>query len=99
MLILLQLKGVSAQKEMKDRKIRMKNSGQIKAVSKYIREHLDELIDNDTDLKLQTLDLIFSGSKDFAEEFYQLYVEPLLKSGLTLDDSLAMLVEGVLRPN
>jgi hypothetical protein len=84
---------------MKDRKIRMKNSLQIKAVSKYIRERLDELIDNDTDMRLRTLDLIFSGSKDYAEEFYQLYVEPLLKSGLTLEHSLAMLVEGALRPN
>jgi hypothetical protein len=77
---------------MKDRKIR-------KGVSKYIREHLDELIDNDTDMKLQTLDLILSGSKDYANEFHQLYVEPLLEYGLTLEDSLAMLVEGVLRPN
>jgi hypothetical protein len=29
----------------------------------------------------------------------QLYVQPLLESGLTLEDSMAMLVEGVLRPN
>ena len=77
----------------------MKNRKTRKAVSKYIREHLDELIDNDTNLKLQTLDLIFSGSKDYAEEFHQLYVEPLLESGLTLEHSLAMLVEGVVRPN
>jgi hypothetical protein len=77
---------------MKDRKIR-------KNVSKYIREHLDELIDNDTDLKLQKLAYISSGTKDCAEEFHQLYVQPLLDSGLTLDDSLAMLVEGVLLPN
>jgi hypothetical protein len=84
---------------MKDRKIRMKNRMQIKAVSKYIRELLDELIDNDTDMRLQTLDLILSGSKDYAEEFHQIYVEPLLKSGLNLEHSLAMLVEGVLRPN
>ena len=84
---------------MKDRKIRMKNSAQIKVVSKDIRERLNELIDNDMDLKLQTLDYIFSGTEDYAEEFHQLYVQPLLESGLTLEDSLAMLVEGVLRPN
>jgi hypothetical protein len=75
---------------MKDRKIRM---------PKDIRERLDELIDNDMDLKLQTLDYIFSETKDYAEEFHQLCVQPLLESGLTLEDSLAMLVEGVLRPN
>jgi hypothetical protein len=84
---------------MKDRKIRIKNSAQIKVVSKDIREGLDELIDNDVDLKLQTLDYIFSGTKDYAEEFLDLYVQPLLESGLTLEDSLAMLVGGVLRPN
>ena len=43
------------------------------------------------DLKLQTLDYIFSGTKDYADEFYQLYVQPLLESGLTVEDSLAML--------
>ena len=84
---------------MKDRKIRIKNSAQIKVVSKDIREGLDELIDDDVDLKLQTLDYIFSGTKDYAEEFLELYVQPLLESGLTLEDSLAMLVGGVLRPN
>jgi hypothetical protein len=84
---------------MKDRKIRIKNSAQIKVVSKDIREGLDELIDNDVDLKLQTLDYIFSGTKDYTEEFLELYVQPLLESGLTLEDSLAMLVGGVLRPN
>ena len=82
---------------MKDRKIRMKNSAGNKA-PKNIRERL-ELIDNDVDLKLQTLDYIFSGTKDYAEEFLELYVQPLLESGLTLEDSLAMLVGGVLRPN
>jgi hypothetical protein len=83
---------------MKDRKIRMKNSAQIKVVSEDIRERL-ELIDQDMDLKLRTLSYIFSGTKDYAEEFHQFYVQPLLESGLTLEDSLEMLVEGVLRPN
>jgi hypothetical protein len=63
-----------------------------------IRERLDR-IDRDLNLKLETLDDIFSGTKVYAEEFHQLYVQPLLESGLTLEDSLAMLVEGVLRPN
>jgi hypothetical protein len=84
---------------MKDRKIRMKNNAEIKVVSQSTRERLHELIDDDMDLKLQTLDCIFSGSKDYAEEFHHLYVQPLLESGLTLENSLTMLVEGVLRPN
>lgn len=64
----------------------------------FIRERLDR-IDKDLNLKLGTLDYIFSGTKDYAEEFHRFYVQPLLESGLTLEDSLAMLVEGVLRPN
>jgi len=82
---------------MKDRKIRMKNSAENKA-PKNIRERL-ELIDQDMHLKLQTLANIFSGTQDYAEEFHLLYVQPLLESGLTLEDSLEMLVEGVIRPN
>jgi hypothetical protein len=83
---------------MKDRKIRTHNGAQIKIVSRGIRERL-ELIDQDLELKLQTLNYIFSGTKDHAEEFHRLYVQPLLESGLNLEDSLEMLVEGVLRPN
>jgi hypothetical protein len=83
---------------MNDSKIRTKNGAQIKVVSKDIRER-PELIDKNMSPKLQTLDYIFSATKDCAEEFHQLYVQPLLESGLTLEDSLAMLVEGVLRPN
>ncbi len=77
---------------MKDRKIR-------KGVFKYIREHVDELIDHDSDLRLQELAYIFSGTKDDGKDFHQLYVQPLLDSGLTLDEALATLVEGVLLPN
>jgi len=85
-------------KEMKDRKIRMNSRTETKSVSKEIRECL-ELIDKDMDRKLQTLANIFSGTKDYAEEFHLLYVQPLLDSGLTLEDSLEMLVEGVIYPN
>ena len=83
---------------MKDRKIRMKSKMETKTLTRDVRERLD-LIDKDMDLKLQTLDYIFSGTKDYPEEFHQLYVQPLLESGLTLEESMAMLVEGVLRPN
>jgi hypothetical protein len=83
---------------MKDRKFRMTNSTETKVVSNDIRERL-ELIDKDMDLKLQTLANIFSATKDYPEEFHQLYVEPLLESGLNLEDSLEILVEGVIRPN
>jgi len=82
---------------MKDRKFRMNDSTKTKVESKDIRERL-ELIDKDMDLKLQTLANIFSETKDYPEEFHQLYVQPLLESGLNLEDSLEMLV-GVIRPN
>jgi hypothetical protein len=82
---------------MKIRKVSV-NNGTEKVASKEIRERL-ELIDKDMDLKLQTLANIFAGTKDYAEEFHQLYVQPLLESGLNLEDALEMLVEGVIRPN
>jgi hypothetical protein len=83
---------------MKDRKIRMKSKRETEVLTKDIRERLD-LIDKDLDLKLQTLDYIFAGTKDYPEEFHQLYVQPLLEAGLTLEDSFSLLVDGVLRPN
>jgi hypothetical protein len=83
---------------MQDRKIRTRGNAETKPFSRDIHERL-ESIDKDMDLKLQTLGYIFSGTKDYPEEFCQLYLQPLLDSGLTLEDSLAMLVEGVLLPN
>ncbi len=83
---------------MKDRKFRMNQSTAIKVGSKDIRERL-ELMDQDMDLKLQMVANIFSGTEDDPEEFHHLYVQPLLESGLNLEDSLEMLVEGVIRPN
>jgi hypothetical protein len=68
---------------MKDRKFRMNKGTQTKVVSKDISERL-ELIDKDMYLKLQTLANIFSGTRDYPEEFHQLYVQPLLESGLNL---------------
>lgn len=83
---------------MKDRKIRMKSQAETKVMTREIRERLD-MIDKDLNLKLETLDYIFSGTKDYPEEFHQLYVQPLMEAGLTLEDSFSLLVDGVLRPN
>lgn len=83
---------------MKDRKIRMKSKDETKVMTNDIRERLD-LIDRDLNMKLETLDYILTGSKDYPEEFHQLYLQPLLDSGLTLEDSFSLLVDGVLRPN
>jgi hypothetical protein len=69
---------------MKDRKIRTRGNAETKPFSRDIHERL-ESIDKDMDLKLQTLGYIFSGTKDYTEEFRQLYVQPLLDSGLTLE--------------
>ena len=83
---------------MKDRKIRTKSKVETEVMTNDIRQRLDR-IDKDLNLKLETLDYIFTGSKDYPEEFHQLYVQPLLESGLTLEDSFSLLVDGVLRPN
>ena len=83
---------------MKDRKIRVKSQDETKMMTEDIRRRLD-LIDKDLNMKLETLDYILTGSKDYPEEFYQLYVQPLMDSGLSLEDTFALLVDGVLRPN
>jgi hypothetical protein len=83
---------------MKDRKIRMKTKDETNVMTEDIRRRLD-LIDKDLNMKLETLDYILTGSKDYPEEFHQLYVRPLLESGLSLEDSFSLLVDGVLRPN
>jgi hypothetical protein len=83
---------------MKDRKIRVKSKDETKVMTEDIRRRLD-LIDKDLNMKLETLDYLFTGSKDYPEEFHQLYVQPLMDSGLSLEDSFSLLVDGVLRPN
>jgi hypothetical protein len=83
---------------MKDRKIRIKTEDETNVMTEDIRRRLD-LIDKDLNMKLETLDYILTGSKDYPEEFHQLYVQPLLESGLSLEDSFALLVDGVLLPN
>ena len=83
---------------MKDRKIRIKTKDKTNVMTEDIRRRLD-LIDKDLNMKLETLDYILTGSKDYPEEFHQLYLQPLLESGLSLEDSFSLLVDGVLRPN
>lgn len=83
---------------MKDRKIRIKTKDETNVMTEDIRRRLD-LIDKDLNMQLETLDYILTGSKDYPEEFHQLYVQPLLESGLSLEDSFSLLVDGVLRPN
>ena len=83
---------------MKDRKIRMKTKDETNVMTEDIRRRL-ELIDKDLNMKLETLDYILTGSNDYPEEFHQLYLQPLLESGLSLEDSFSLLVDGVLRPN
>jgi hypothetical protein len=83
---------------MKDRKIRIKTKDETNVMTEDIRRRLD-LIDKDLNMQLATLDYILTGSNDYPEEFHQLYLQPLLDSGLSLEDSFSLLVEGVLRPN
>jgi hypothetical protein len=83
---------------MKDRKIRMKTKDETNVMTEDIRRRLD-LIDKDLNTQLETLDYILTGSKDYPEEFHQLYIQPLMESGLTLEETFALLVDGVLRPN
>jgi len=79
---------------MKSRKIRPENDAEIKALSRELRERLD-LIYNEMDRQPGTLDSLFTGTY----EFHRLYVQPLLEAGLTMEDSFALLADGIPRPN
>jgi len=83
---------------MKYRKIRLERDADAAVMSRKIRERLD-LIDKEMGAKLQSLDSLFAGTEECPEQFHRLYIQPLLESGLTLQDSFALLVKGVLRPN
>jgi hypothetical protein len=83
---------------MKDRKVRIKTKAETDVMTEDIRRRLD-LIDKDLNMKLETLDYILTGSNDYPEQFHQLYVQPLLDSGLTLEDTFSLLVDGALHPN
>ena len=91
----------TAQKEkqgMKDRKTRIGSNPDTAGLFEDIDERFDT-IDEDTDVKIQMLACIFSGTRDYPEEFHHLYLQPSLDAGLTLQISLEVLVDGVLFPN
>jgi hypothetical protein len=79
---------------MKSRKIRPESDAETKALSEELRERFD-LIYKEMDRQPGTLDSLFTGT----DEFHRLYVQPLLEAGLTLQDSFALLADGILRPN
>ena len=79
---------------MKSRKIRSESDAETKALSKELRERFD-LIYKEMDRQPGTLDSLFTGT----DEFHRLYVQTLLEAGLTLQDSFALLADGILRPN
>ncbi len=82
---------------MKYRKIPLERGAEADVMSRKIRERL-ELIDKEMGNKLQTFDSLFAGTDEHPEQIHRLYIQPLLESGLTLRDSFALLVDGVLAP-
>jgi hypothetical protein len=79
---------------MKSRKIRPESDAETKALSEELRERFD-LIYKEMDRRPGTLESLFTGTG----EFHRQYVQPLLEAGLTLQDSFALLADGILRPN
>jgi hypothetical protein len=65
---------------------------------KEIRDRLEQT-ETEIARKLETLDAMFSQTKENPEEFHSLYIKPLLDAELSLETSLELLVAGVLRPN
>ncbi len=77
----------------------MKSHFETEGVTKDVRDRLNLMDENLGPIKLETLDGIFDESKEYPEKLHELYVQPLLEAGLTLEDSLTLFVDGVLRPN
>jgi hypothetical protein len=84
--------------EVKNRKTRIKANSQAQILYRDLYDRLD-ITDDDVASKLQAVDLFFAQSKENPDEFHKLNLGPLLDSGISLEDSLALLIDGILRPN
>ena len=65
------------------------------------KEFLKDLLEQDEKLtgQMDQMSSVFVNAKEQTDVFQQLYVQPLLDEGLTVETALDLLVEGIARPN
>lgn len=65
------------------------------------KEFLKDLLEQDEKLtgQMDQMSNVFANAKEHTDVFQQLYVQPLLDEGLTVEAALDLLVEGIARPN
>jgi hypothetical protein len=49
--------------------------------------------------QLEALDHLFTEVEEHPDNFHRLWVQPLVKSGLSVESALALLIESHFRPN
>ena len=82
---------------MSDRKTKWKTARKVIANDEMRKSrNIEEL---EMFSKVEALSAMFSQSKDQAEEFHVIYVQPLLDAGVGLETALELVIAGVIRPN
>jgi hypothetical protein len=69
--------------------------------STFVDEFRERLNREDLERRwhLEALDQIFNEAEDHPDSFHRQWIQPLVKSGLSVESALALLIESHFRPN
>jgi hypothetical protein len=69
--------------------------------STFVEEFRERLNREDLERRwhLEALDHIFNEVEDHPDSFHRQWIQPLVKSGLSVESALALLIESHFRPN
>lgn len=71
------------------------------AASTFVEEFRERLNREDLERRwqLEALDHLFTEVEEHPDNFHRLWIQPLVKSGLSVESALALLIESHFRPN
>lgn len=71
------------------------------APSTFVEEFRERLNREDLERRwqLEAMDHIFTEAEEHPDNFHRLWIQPLVKSGLSVESALALLIESHFRPN
>jgi len=69
--------------------------------STFVEEFRERLNREDLERRwqLEAMDHIFNEAENHPDNFHRLWIQPLVKSGLSVESALALLIESHFRPN
>jgi hypothetical protein len=69
--------------------------------STFVEEFRERLNREDLERRwqLEALDHLFTEVEEHPDSFHRLWIQPLVKSGLSVESALALLIESHFRPN